>query len=31
MAIEYPEMVAQIAPRFKNGVPEDAKNKLWFL
>jgi len=31
ITIKYPEMVAQIAPRFNNGVPEDAKNKLWFL
>ncbi len=31
ITIKYPEMVAQIAPRFENGVPEDAKDKLWFL
>lgn len=31
ITIKYPEMVAQIAPKFKNGVPEDAKDKLWFL
>ncbi len=31
ITIKYPEMVAQIAPRFVNGVPEGAKNKLWFL
>lgn len=31
ITIKYPEMVAQIAPRFENGVPEDAKDALWFL
>tara|TARA_R100001198_G_scaffold76631_1_gene48527 strand:- start:429 stop:1655 length:1227 start_codon:yes stop_codon:yes gene_type:complete len=31
ITIKYPEMVAQIAPRFNNGVPEDAKDTLWFL
>ena len=31
ITIKYPEMVAQIAPRFENGVPEHAKDKLWFL
>lgn len=31
ITIKYPEMVAQIAPRFNNGVPDDAKDKLWFL
>lgn len=31
ITIKYPEMVAQIAPRFENGVPEDAKDTLWFL
>ena len=31
VTIKYPEMVAQIAPRFNNGVPEDAKDTLWFL
>lgn len=31
ITIKYPEMVAQIAPRFKNGVPEGAKDTLWFL
>jgi len=31
ITIKYPEMVAQIAPRFNNGIPEDAKDKLWFL
>jgi len=24
-------MVAQIAPRFNNGVPDDAKDALWFF
>jgi len=31
ITIKYPEMVAQIAPRFNNGVPDDAKDALWFL
>jgi len=31
ITIKYPEMVAQIAPRFENVVPEHAKDKLWFL
>ena len=31
ITIKYPEMVAQIAPCFEKGVPEDAKDKLWFL
>lgn len=31
ITIKYPEMVAQIAPRFNNGIPKDAKDKLWFL
>lgn len=31
ITIKYPEMVAQLAPRFKDEVPEDAKDKLWFL
>lgn len=31
LTIKYPEMVAQIAPRFYNGVPDDAKDALWFL
>lgn len=31
ITIKYPEMLAQIAPRFENGVPDHAKDKLWFL
>lgn len=31
ITIKYPEMVAQIAPRFEQTVPEHAKDKLWFL
>jgi hypothetical protein len=31
ITIKYPEMVAQLAPRFENGIPEHAKDKLWFL
>lgn len=31
ITIKYPEMLAQIAPRFKNSLPEHAKDKLWFL
>ena len=31
ITIKYPEMVAQLAPKFKDEVPEDAKDKLWFL
>ena len=31
ITIKYPEMVAQIAPRFEQAVPEHAKDKLWFL
>lgn len=31
ITIKYPEMLAQIAPRFQNGIPEHAKDKLWFL
>ena len=31
ITIKYPEMVAQIAPRFEQNVPEHAKDKLWFL
>jgi len=31
ITIKYPEMVAQIAPRFNDDVPEHAKDKLWFL
>ncbi|ADY31033.1 Piwi domain-containing protein [Cellulophaga lytica] len=31
ITIKYPEMVAQIAPHFNNGVPDDAKDALWFL
>jgi hypothetical protein len=31
ITIKYPEMVAQIAPNFDGNIPEDAKDKLWFL
>ncbi len=31
ITIKYPEMVAQLVPRFKNDIDEEAKNKLWFL
>jgi hypothetical protein len=31
ITIKYPEMVAQLAPRFENGIPDHAKDKLWFL
>lgn len=31
ITIKYPEMVAQIAPRFEQALPEHAKDKLWFL
>ena len=31
ITIKYPEMVAQIAPRFKSTIPAHAKDKLWFL
>ncbi|MBP0902214.1 Piwi domain-containing protein [Mariniflexile gromovii] len=31
ITIKYPEMVAQIAPRFKRGIKDEAKDKLWFL
>jgi hypothetical protein len=31
VTIKYPEMVAQIAPRFEAPIPEHAKDKLWFL
>ena len=31
ITIKYPEMLAQIAPRFENALPEHAKDKLWFL
>jgi hypothetical protein len=28
---KYPEMLAQIAPRFEKALPDHAKDKLWFL
>jgi hypothetical protein len=31
ITIKYPEMVAQLAPRFEAPIPEHAKDKLWFL
>jgi hypothetical protein len=31
VTIKYPEMVAKIAPHFKNGIPPTALNTLWFL
>lgn len=31
VTIKYPEMVAQIAPKFRDGIPDKAKDKLWFL
>lgn len=31
ITIKYPEMVAQIAPRFEAPIPDHAKDKLWFL
>ncbi|CAM1365436.1 conserved protein of unknown function [Tenacibaculum soleae] len=31
ITIKYPEMVAQLAPRFHGTIPEHAKDKLWFL
>ncbi|NJX15524.1 Piwi domain-containing protein [Tamlana crocina] len=31
ITIRYPEMVAQLVPRFQNDIKEEAKNKLWFL
>ncbi|WP_435415092.1 Piwi domain-containing protein [Polaribacter aestuariivivens] len=31
ITIKYPEMVAQIAPRFQGNIPDHAKDKLWFL
>lgn len=31
ITIKYPEMVAQIAPNFDGNIPEDTKDKLWFL
>lgn len=31
VTIKYPEMVAQLAPKFKAPIPKDAKDKLWFL
>lgn len=31
VTIKYPEMIAQIAPHFENGIPEGAENSLWFL
>ncbi|WP_271424771.1 Piwi domain-containing protein [Aequorivita sinensis] len=31
ITIKYPEMVAQIAPRFQSTIPDHAKDKLWFL
>lgn len=31
VTIKYPEMVAQIAPRFEAPIPKEAKDKLWFL
>lgn len=31
VTIKYPEMVAQIAPHFKNGLPEFGKKNPWFL
>ena len=31
VTIKYPEMVAQLAPRFEAPIPEHAKDKLWFL
>ena len=31
ITIKYPEMVAQLAPRFEAPIPDHAKDKLWFL
>jgi hypothetical protein len=31
ITIKYPEMVAQLAPRFQGIIPLHAKDKLWFL
>jgi hypothetical protein len=31
ITIKYPEMVAQMLPRFKSDIKEEAKSKLWFL
>lgn len=31
ITIKYPEMVAQIAPNFDGNIPEESKDKLWFL
>lgn len=31
ITIRYPEMVAQLVPRFQNDIKEEAKSKLWFL
>ena len=31
VTIKYPEMLAQIAPKFEAPIPEHSKNKLWFL
>lgn len=31
ITIKYPEMVAQLVPRFQHDIKEESKNKLWFL
>lgn len=31
VTIKYPEMVAQLAPRFQDPILEKSKDKLWFL
>lgn len=31
ITIKYPEMVAQMLPRFQAGIKDEVKDKLWFL
>lgn len=31
ITIKYPEMVAQLVPRFQNDIKDESKSKLWFL
>ena len=31
ITIKYPEMIAQLIPKFNNDIKDEAKDKLWFL
>ena len=31
VTVSYPALIAETAPHFKNGIPAEGANKLWFL